>query len=74
VVGCKWSASYAELAKLDEGRHAAEWKGVPVSELLELDPALAVREGRGRREGKGKEAKGGGTWHGEEPRRYAGGR
>lgn len=40
--GIEWTASYDELAKLDEGRHMAAFEGMPLEQVLDVDMGLAV--------------------------------
>jgi hypothetical protein len=40
--GIQWTASYDELAKLDEGRHMAAFEGLPLEQVLDVDMSLAV--------------------------------
>ncbi|WIA38325.1 hypothetical protein OEZ86_001662 [Tetradesmus obliquus] len=40
--GIEWTASYDELAKLDEGRHMAAFEGMPLEQVLDVDMGLAT--------------------------------
>jgi hypothetical protein len=42
--GVDWTASYDELAKLDEGRHMAAFEGMPLEQVLGVDMSLAVSQ------------------------------